>query len=78
MVPMHGRKAERALHEPTQARTLPRGSRPSPAFLQFPSWEGLGVGSGSQCIAKKRMKAFHELLSALLSLGFHGARSRAR
>ena len=41
MVPMHGKEIVAALHEPTHPRPLPGGER---AFVQFPSWEGLGVG----------------------------------
>jgi len=37
------------------------GSRRSSAAGRFPSWEGLGVGSWSQCMRKKRKEAFHEL-----------------
>src|SRR5882724_5930299 len=36
------------------------GSKHSFASCQFPSWEGLGVGSWSQCIRKNRKKALHE------------------
>src|SRR6266536_2144612 len=36
------------------------GSRCASAPCQFPSWEGLGVGSRSQCMRKKRKGALHE------------------
>ena len=36
------------------------GSRHWSASCQFPSWEGLGVGSWSQCMRKKRKRAFKE------------------
>ena len=53
MVPMHSEKRKEALHEPTHPRPISEGSRRSSAPRQFPSWEGLGVGSWSQCTASK-------------------------
>src|SRR5205814_9269412 len=43
------------------------GSRHWSAPCQFPSWEGSGVVSWSQCIRKKRKGAFHEPYDALLA-----------
>src|SRR5439155_6268195 len=47
------RRSERGLsmNQPTPAH--PRGEQAFIRVLSFPSWEGLGVGSGSQCTASK-------------------------
>jgi hypothetical protein len=58
MVPLHGRKAERALHEPTHPRPLPGGEQ---AFVRVASVPLLGGVRGGFMIprhAEKRMPAF--------------------
>ena len=53
MVPMHGTKVVGlSLNQPTPDPSQ-EGSTHSRAPSQFPSWEGLGVGSWSQCSASK-------------------------
>ena len=60
MVPMHSKNERRlSMNRPTPGPSQ-EGSERSSAPCQFPSWEGLGVGSWSQCIRKKRKGAFHE------------------
>ena len=44
MVPMHGRTAEGAFHEPTYPRSPPRRGAGVHPRISVPSWEGLGVG----------------------------------
>src|SRR5437870_640083 len=51
-----------SMNRPTPA-LLSGGERAFTRVFRFPSWEGLGVGSWSQCTAQKSW-AFHEPQSA--------------
>src|SRR5438876_10692885 len=60
MVPMRARSERRlSMNRPTPDPSE-EGSRRRSASCQFPSWEGLGVGSWSQCMRIKGKGAFHE------------------
>src|SRR6266516_2109124 len=43
-------------HEPTPPAPLPGGERAFTRVFRFPSWEGLGVGSWSQCMRKSEWR----------------------
>jgi hypothetical protein len=47
MVPMHSKNGWLSINPPTPDPSQ-EGSKRSSAFCQFPSWEGLGVGSWTQ------------------------------
>src|SRR5438094_2862954 len=58
MVPMLAKMASGlSMNRPTPDLSE-EGSRNRSASCQFPSWEGLGVGSWSQCMRKKRKEPF--------------------
>src|SRR6059036_3322448 len=56
MVPMRARSERRlSMNRPTPGPSE-EGSRRRSASCQFPSWEGLGVGSWSQCMRKNEWR----------------------
>ena len=56
MVPMHAENERRlSMNRPTPNPSREESERSS-APCQFPSWEGLGVGSWSQCMAKNESR----------------------
>src|SRR5438045_4513289 len=60
MVPMHGRAAEGALHEPTHPRPLPGGEQEFVWVLLVPLLGGVRGGFMVPMHAQKRMAATHE------------------
>ena len=52
------------LHKPTHPHPSQEEGKCSSAPVEFPSSEGSGVGSWSQCMRKKRKEALHEAQSA--------------
>jgi hypothetical protein len=64
-VPMRAQKANGRLsiNRPTPDPSQ-EGSRCSSASFRFPSWEGLGVGSWSQCMQKDEWALYQSLRAA--------------
>jgi hypothetical protein len=64
VVPMHGRNAEGAFHEPTHSRPLPGGEQAFVRVLSVPLLGGVRGGFMVPMHAKKRKGAFHKACAA--------------